>query len=118
MHAATDKTDTSGGGNRDMLRIADEHMKDHIMDLERRMKSVTHDLIESGKRENMIKIDSKVSKFDDNVQKYYKRMNQLDIKATNTLMDVQNSNERFQKKIEEVTDRWMSAMGKEEKVRI
>jgi hypothetical protein len=42
----------------------------------------------------------------------------LDIKSTNTLLEVQSSNERFSRKVEEVTDRWMSAMGKEEKVRV
>ena len=38
-------------------------------------------------------------------------MNQLDIKANNTLIEVQGTNERFAKKVEEVTDRWMTAMG-------
>lgn len=53
---------------------------------------------------------------DESTQKYNKRMTQLDIKVTNTLLDVQTANERFAKKVEEVTDRWMSAMGKEAKV--
>ena len=93
-------------------------MKDQMMDLERRLKAMTAEQIDLGKRENMAKIDQRVAKLDESTQKYYKRMSQLDIKATNTLLDVQGTNERFAKKVEEVTDRWMSAMGKEEKVRI
>ena len=82
------------------------------------MANRTNELIEMGNSGIISQIEKKLRNVEENVQKYYVRMNQLEIKSSNTLLDVQNQNNRFTKKVEEVTDRWMTALGKEEKVRV
>ena len=100
------------------MKRNDNRVKDLFIDFERKMKASVQDMLEDGKKDTMNTMDKKIAYLDAEVKKYYQRMNRLDNKATNTLLEVQSTNERFAKKVEEVTDRWLSAMGKEEKVRV
>jgi len=101
-----------------LLHKIEDRMNGIGMDLERKMVIRSQEMIDSSKKDIKNTIDNRIAKVDCDMQSYYKRFINLDIKTTNTCLEVQNNNEHFAKKVEEVTDRWMTAMGKEEKVRI
>lgn len=87
------------------------------IDLERKMVIRSQEMIETSKKDIKNTIENRVASIDAEMQGYYKRFLSLDIKANNACLEVQNNNEQFSKKCEQITDRWMTAMGKEEKVR-
>jgi len=88
------------------------------IDIERKLLTRSSEMIEQGQRDTVAGIERKLVKLNDDVHGYYARITQLDSQAKNALLDVENTNNRFSKKVDEVTDRWMVAVGKEAKVRV
>jgi hypothetical protein len=101
-----------------LLHKIEDRMNGIGIDLERKMVIRSQEMIEVSKKDIRNTIDNRVSKVDLDMQGYYKRIINLDIKATNACLEVQKNNETFSKKCEDITDRWMTAMVKEEKVRV
>ena len=63
------------------------------IDLERKMVIRSQEMIEGSKKEIKNTIDGRIQKIDADMQGYYKRILNLDIKANNACLEVQNANE-------------------------